>query len=267
MSDGPILRQVRYDTYGSLGVGTVALVVALVLGSLSFRLQKSVDYWPFAGIALLTLLAAVFLGNGIRLKLRPTDHWLLRRLAEHGPILKVAEKIDAEWSDPKSRILGSIPAWPAWKIDGSYSFAVITQNWLVRLKPGVFQTVLLPRVVWMYKQVKANAATITVKPYLYGIGLRHDDGRTTVVELDRESDAELVLELLLRRRPELSAGYVGEWVGAGANTGKLMRAREVQRAAVSQQSATVRETWIADRLDDVIRYPRRVDPLNPETGR
>jgi len=267
MSNGPLLRQVRLDTYGSFITGTIALFAAVFAGACMAYLGSLNDYYPMAVVLFLFLGGVLFLGNAVRLKLWPASHWLLRGLAEHGPIMEVARKIDAEWGDPNARVIGNVPAWPTWKIDANFSFVVLTANWLVRLKTGLFQTVPLARVVWIYKQVRANAAPIAVRPYFYGIGLRCDDGRTIVVELDRESDVDLVLELLLKPRPELPAGYRGEWVGTGNNTGQLRRQRNQMRAAAAQWSDEQRQERLMQQLEDLQSFPRRVDPLNPETER
>lgn len=266
MPQGPILRQVRHDARGSLGCGSLLALVAIAVSVFTFQAPYP-SFCPIAGVSLLALGAIFLLANGARWMVRPEEHWLLCGLREHGGTLDVVRTIDAEWSHPETRILGSLTNWPAWVIDATTSFVVLTQNWLLRVRPGLFQSLPLSRIVWIYKQITANRATIAAKPYFYGVGFRRDDGRTTLVELDRESDADMVLEIILQRRPELPVGYIGEWVGAGSSTGQLRQARDDRKKMLESLADDEREAWMNDRLDEALRFPRRVDPLNPETGR
>lgn len=251
-----MLQQVVRKSQIHNAIVTTCVAVPSLAALIIMAINSRPGEWPCCGAAaligpffVLVMLATVFW---------PHLHPVMQMLKPFGDVRAVAKKIDAELDDARQTVrVGPEYRWDGWK--RWHARVAVSRHWVVNASPAAAAVAFLPDVVWVYKQltVVGGFARGKVAP---GVGCHRRDGGHVWFRTETEDDAEVVLEAIVERRPEVLTGFRGEWIDL-AKAHPMAQAEEVERrrAAVAKMTPEEREQWIDDRLADLHEAVRRLE--------
>jgi hypothetical protein len=223
---------------------------------------------PGLGLILIRLIFVNFLPYYLPLR----RHWINRRLQWFGDPATVAREIDSELAADYCIIRGIIPKWIPWH-SISASFTVLTANWFLhfemfkRIHPRLV-AVPLNRIVWIYEQYTVPYDPIRMPAPRHGVALVYDWGAVEVIDWRADGPAKKLAEQLVRRRHELLVGYHGDYIEwRRTDPRRLSQGVHERLLQSASQSPGDLESWVLDQLEDLNKYPRRVDHHLPDTAR
>jgi hypothetical protein len=188
---------------------------------------------------------------------------LTERLARYGPPDEVMKRIDAELSDLSHAF-----------VEGRFTKAfispqpdclILTENWLLRFCPAGSAIIHLPDLVWIWRRVVARSAPLVMGRIDHQLGCRMANGDEWLFDTWTERRTDLILQEIIERKPELLAGYRGEWHDLAAR-GEVPLRTEIQnrREQFGRLSAEEQEKWLDQMYETCHRYVYRVDRQLPD---
>jgi hypothetical protein len=247
-----VVRKSRVHDRVVLGVVLGPIAVAAAYAAWTSPLNR----WVCCGGA--ALFVGFFTLLSLGTLIWPQLHPQMQMLKPFGDVWEIAKKIDAELADSEHTVVIA----PQTKWDGVWRWharVAVSRHWAVNLSPAAAAVSFLPDLVWVYKQltVVRGVSRGKIAP---GVGVHKRDGGHVWFRTETEDDADVVLEAIVERRPEVLTGFRGEWLDL-AKAYPLAQAEEVERrrAAVERLTPQERTRWIDDRLAEADDAVRRVE--------
>jgi hypothetical protein len=268
MLDTLIRREKRLVLLGASGfLAAFAMWISALLffGPLVGRREEAAGFvcCCSAGLLPLVLLLAALIGRNYAPE--STNNRLITLLFQYGKIKQVIKQIDSEVESGKqTQIRGSLPG--ALRGLGNRC-AIISESWLIIFEPEDFWIVRISDILWAFKRIIARPTRWTGERLIFQVCCVMNVDRVYCIPLPNEAWADEVLQMLVKRRPEVLFGYHGEWRDLAANGRAAMGAEIARRRnewyALDEEG---RDEWRMDRLDEAENFVRRVDPFAPSDG-
>lgn len=188
----------------ALAAGNCGLLFALEVPAAS-DLAPLTCWWLF----FVSLFVLLVIRTGWRITLNPEKHPFLKRLVPFGDPWKIVRKIDAEIASGKTvSWIRAKWAWRSWPVP---EFVLLTAHWLVQVGGGGVTVVYIPDIVWLFKRTRSLIAGWGSQRIILGIRIYCEDGGSDYVSCSNERRQDEILDQLLRRVPEILAGFETNW--------------------------------------------------------